>query len=249
MSMNPSSPRPQRPGAQPPPRPAPHPAPAPKANPNPAPPAPGPRASASDDAGFEATTYWVQVRLADSLPEGGVDAWRAEIEEAAARENLEELETRRRLARRIEQELNAGHGQCWFNQPGLSAAAAECLRATHGARYQLRAWVIMPNRVLAVVTAAPGADVMALVRQWKMAISREAGQRLDVDPRTFWDRGAFVKPCRDETDAQYRIRDVEFLPVNAGLCRRPRDWQWSSAAGPGGPAPDRPSTGRRPANG
>ncbi|KAB2674494.1 MAG: hypothetical protein DVB31_02095 [Verrucomicrobia bacterium] len=184
-------------------------------------------------------TFSLQIRLADSLPPGGIDSWRAEIEEAAARENLEEIEVRRRLARRIQDELNAGHGSCWLRQPEIAGMVAECIRASHGHHHQVRAWVVVPNRVHAVVTLATGADIMALVRQWKATTAREAGQRLDVDPREFWDRGAFVRPCRDETDAQYRIRDVEFLPVNAGLCQRPCDWEWSSAHRP--PGPPRPA--------
>jgi REP element-mobilizing transposase RayT len=227
--MNPTNPRPPRPA---PPQPVPTPNrprdPAPPPTPQSAPPEPG-----------EATpiTYSIQMRLADSLPEGGIDAWRAEIEEVAARENLEEIEVRRRLARRIEHELNEGHGSCWLGQPEIAGLVAECLKASHGKRQQLRAWVVLANRIQAVVTLAPGADVMALVRQWKASTSRDAAQRLDVDPRMFWERGAFVRPCRDETDAGYRIRDVEFLPVNAGLCKRPRDWQWSSAYGSPAPGP------------
>jgi REP element-mobilizing transposase RayT len=206
---------------------------------------PEPSRDLPDDNGSGPMTFSVQIRLADALPPGGIDAWRAEIEDVAARENLEEIEIRRRLARRIEHELNAGHGACWMRRPEIAGMVAECIKASHGRRHRVRAWVVVPNRVHAVVTLDTGADIMAVVRQWKSATARNAAEKLDVDPTGFWDRGAFVRPCRDETDALYRIRDVEFLPVNAGLCQRPRDWQWSSAhlvpgpqrqPGPGSPA-------------
>ena len=234
-----------------PPQPSSRPSPTPTPPPRPA--APEPQADPQGEADPGPITFGIQIRLADALPEGGIEAWRAEIEDAVARENLEEVEVRRRLARRIEQELNAGHGACWLRQPEIADAVAECIRASHGRRYQVRAWAVVPNRVQAVVTVLQGVDVMALVRQWKATTSRDAAQRLDVDPREFWDRGAFVRPCRDETDVQYRIRDVEFLPVNSGLCQRPRDWRWSSAhlipgATPNGGATGNPGPppGRRP---
>jgi putative DNA methylase len=229
--MNPTNQRPPRPVA-PPPVPTPN-------RPRDPVPAPAPQPTPSEPGEGAPITFSIQIRLADSLPEGGIDAWRAEIEDVAARENLEEIEVRRRLARRIDHELNEGHGSCWLRQPEIAGLVADCIKASHGRRHQLRAWVILPSRVQAVVTVAAGADVMALVRQWEAATSRDAAQRLDIDPRTFWDRGAFVKPCRDETDAGYRIRDVEFRPVNAGLCQRPREWQWSSAYGTPAPGPRR----------
>ncbi len=198
---------------------------------------PDPEVAAPDPAAE--MTFFVQLRLADALPPGGVEEWRAEIEADQGTDGPDEAEVRRQLARRIEQELNAGRGACWLRQPEIAGMVADCLKAFDGQRYQLRAWAIVPNRLHAVVTVPSGVDIMPLVRQWRNFTSREAAQKLGINPDEFWDRLAFARPCRDAKDLMYRIRAAEFLPVNAGLCVRPREWRWSSAyqaSTPGNPA-------------
>jgi putative transposase len=199
-------------------------------------PAPDPAVESPEEVPYDAT-YFVQLRLADALPEGAIDAWRAELEAAAGQDGLDQTEARRQLARRIDKELNAGHGACWLQDPALAELVIQCLKSQDGRRYQLRAWSVVPNRFQVIVSIPQGVEILPIARQWRTFTAREAAHRLNLDPESFWERGVYTRPCRDATDVQYRIRSVEFLPVNCGLCRRPRDWRWGSAFQAAGPHP------------
>lgn len=83
----------------------------------------------------------ITYRLADSLPSGALDQIGDELSSIPIQ--LQQVEKRRR----IQQWLDAGQGCCLLRQ----AAAAECVVKTWqrfaGERYNLIAWVVMPNHV------------------------------------------------------------------------------------------------------
>lgn len=175
------------------------------------------------------STYWAVFRLTDALPAELGARLRAEEEEANRTEGGDEAALRRRIAQRIEAELNAGHGDCWLRDEQVARLVQSALQAGHGRRYTLRAWSVLPNHLHVIFTAADGVDPGAVVREWRSYTTSQVNLALDRGAVELWERVPYLRALEDEAEVMRRIRNVEFRAVNAGLCRRPRDWKWSSA--------------------
>ena len=169
----------------------------------------------------------ITYRLADSLPQGLL---------ADMREELKHLpETRREVERRkrIERWLDAGTGCCALGHPEVARYVQDSLMHFHGERYRLHAWCVMPNHVHVLIE--PLMNLGMIVQGWKSHTARWVLRRkkelaLEIPGsgqlwmREFWDR--FIR------DAGHYERVVEYIhqnPVQAGLCRAPEAWPWSSA--------------------
>lgn len=154
---------------------------------------------------------------------------RSEEEEINRIDGGDEAALRRRIAQRIEAELNAGHGDCWLRDEQVARLVQSALQAGHGRRYTLRAWSVLPNHLQVIFTTAEGVDAGAVVREWRSYTTSQVNLALDRGAVELWERVPYLRALEDEAEVMRRIRNVEFRAVNAGLCRRPRDWKWSSA--------------------
>ena len=89
----------------------------------------------------------VTFRLADSLPKAILDRWENELATMPeARASLERRE-------RIEHYLDSGAGQCWLARPAIAETVENALLFFEGQRYELEAWVVMPNDEMNPVAA------------------------------------------------------------------------------------------------
>lgn len=174
-------------------------------------------------------TYFALFRLADAVPpERGV-AIRAEAEAANQTEGGDETTLKRRIAQALEAELDAFHGDCWLRDEQVAQLVQAALQAGHGRRYLLRAWAILPNHMCIVFTVSEGVDAAAVVREWRAYTTSQVNLALDRGAVELWERSPYLRALQDETEVMRRIKNVEWRPVNAHLCRRPRDWKWGSA--------------------
>ena len=157
----------------------------------------------------------VTFRLRDALPRGVAAARAGEGDEA--------------YRRRIEAALDGGAGACLLRRPELAAIVAAALRHGDGARYDLQAFVVMPNHVHVLLTQRPGARLAEIVQGWKgwsaKAINRERGTAGSV-----WQRDYFDRFMRDDRHAAATLAYIENNPVVAGLVAAARDWPFSSAS-------------------
>jgi REP element-mobilizing transposase RayT len=162
-------------------------------------------------------TQFVTFRLHDGLPAARRFEWEA----------LLRIEDNRQRRIRLEEFLDRGHGQCWLRQPKIATLAEGALQHFDGERYQLLAWVIMPNHVhvLVQVCQTPLAKVM---QSWKRFIAREANKLLQREG-IFWEREYWDTYMRDEAQVIKARRYTEQNPVKAGLVTDAKAWQWSSA--------------------
>ena len=117
-------------------------------------------------------TYFVTFRLADSVPQEVLQQWKREHEEWRQQHTgvLSAEETRQYHARfidRFHQWLDAGHGDCWLRQPQLSGIVETALQHFAGLRYQLGAYVVMPNHVHVLVTPLGEHDLSDILHSWK----------------------------------------------------------------------------------
>lgn len=192
------------------------------------------------------STYWSILRLADALTQDLIDQIRSEVGTAPSDQVVDDSDRRRNMARRIEAELFAGHGNCWLGDEEIARMVQAAIQVDHGRRYTLRAWSILPNHMQVVFAVAPGVDPSAVIRDWKTFTERQANLATGRGDSPFWERSSYIRPCMDDADAIRRIKGVEFRPVNAQLCRRPSDWPWSSAAKSVGSGSENSQTANRP---
>jgi REP element-mobilizing transposase RayT len=187
----------------------------------------------------ESAVYFVTFRLADSLPAHEVSRLKRErqriLEQArAAKRPLTWHEEQQLLAwycDKVEALLDAGHGACWLSKPEIASLVAGALKHFHGQRYELRAWVVMPNHVHVVVWPMPGHTLSDILHSWKSFTSSQANKLLHRTGDNFWQAESFDHWIRDDEERARLVTYVENNPVKSGFCRRPEDWEWSSARG------------------
>jgi REP element-mobilizing transposase RayT len=172
------------------------------------------------DGGEMAQT--VTFRLFDSLPQPLLAQWREEL--ALWPEREAEVENRKR----IEAYLDRGLGSAWMNDPRIAAKVEEALLFFDGDRYRLRAWVVMPNHVHALVAPTAGWELGQILHSWKSFTSNECNNLLGRREQ-FWQKETFDRFVRNEKHYYNAVAYIENNPVKAGLCLRPEAWKWSSA--------------------
>ncbi len=164
---------------------------------------------------------FVTWRLVDALPAAVVEKWRAEAVEwermnpqpwsdQQKREYAELTDDRR------ERWLDAGHGECWLKSPEIGGIVAEALRHFDGDRYDLHAFVVMPNHVHVVFTLGDEVDLSATMQGWKSFTAKAIGRALGREG-TIWQREYFDRIVRNERHAWRVCEYVRKNAVSAGL--------------------------------
>jgi CheY-like chemotaxis protein len=185
----------------------------------------------------EGAVYFVTFRLADSLPATEVVQLKHEREAILAhalahKRPLTWHEEQQLLAwysEKVERLLDAGHGACWLRRPDVADLVAGAVKFFAGQRYDLRAWVVMPNHVHAVVWPRPGHTLGRILHSWKSYTANEANRPLARPGQPFWQKESYDDWTREDAERARLVAYVEDNPVKAGLCARPEDWRWSSA--------------------
>jgi REP element-mobilizing transposase RayT len=86
----------------------------------------------------------------------------------------------------------------------------------------------MPNHVHVLIETREGYPLGAVAHSWKSFTAKEANAILGR-AGNFWMPDYFDRFIRDERHYWATVAYIENNPVVAGLCRRPRDWRFSSA--------------------
>jgi REP element-mobilizing transposase RayT len=185
----------------------------------------------------EGGAYFVTFRLAGTLPGDVLLQFKQErtnlIQQAeAARHPLtwhEQEELFRWYAERVDTYLDAGNGDSFLRRPEIAELVSNALRFFAETRYDLLAWVVMPNHVHVVVHPLNGWSLSQVLKSWKGYTAREANRLLDRTGQTFWQVESYDHLIRDDEDRHRCCQYTSMNPVNARLCAAPEDWPWSSA--------------------
>ncbi len=174
-------------------------------------------------------TYFVTFRLAGALPRHVAEhlmAERQDLErrltgEGGALPRSQRAHVSAVIARRMEEQLDAGEGDCFLARPEIADVVANALAHFDGDRYLLTCWCIMPNHVHVVVQPLAGQSLARVVHSWK-SFTANAANRLLRRTGEFWQREYYDHLVRDERDFVRIIRYVLGNPAKAGL----HDWRW-----------------------
>jgi REP element-mobilizing transposase RayT len=185
----------------------------------------------------EGGTYFVTFRQAGTLPRDVLLAFKAERESAlhhalAAKRPLtwhEQEELFRWYSDRVDRYLDCGHSACHLRRPACAEVVVGALKFFDGQRYQLQAWVIMPNHVHVVVWPAPPHTLSEILHGWKSFTAHEINKLLTEKAVPFWQSESYDHLIRDDDDLHRCSNYVWMNPVNAGLCAEAHLWPWSSA--------------------
>ncbi|CAN5830956.1 transposase [soil metagenome] len=118
----------------------------------------------------------VTFRLADSLPQLLLHPWRIARDgfyEAHPKpwDAATEARFHRQFSTKLEDYLDAGHGCCALRDPRMAKIMSNRLHHFDGQRYQLWAYVIMPNHVHVLFMLKDVESLPAAVQGWKSVSS------------------------------------------------------------------------------
>jgi REP element-mobilizing transposase RayT len=139
-----------------------------------------------------------------------------------------ELKTDSQRRARIEAYLNAGYGACYLRDPRVGEIVENALLHFEGRRYQLFAWVVMPNHVHVMIQVQEGFPLRGIVQSWK-SFTAKAANRILHRSGNFWFADYFDRFIRDADHFAHAIAYIHDNPVKAGLVAHPADWTFTSA--------------------
>jgi REP element-mobilizing transposase RayT len=112
--------------------------------------------------------------------------------------------------------LDAGMGACHLRRPDVRAEVELCLLHFDGKRYDVDAFVLMPNHVQAVIKPAAGYDLSMLLQGIK-GVSANRCNRLLRDKSAFWMDESYDHIIRDAEELAAFRNYIAGNPAKAGL--------------------------------
>jgi len=162
------------------------------------------------------------IHLADSIPKKVIQHWKQELK------SLEYEQERILLQRRIEKYLDHGYGEALLKDTRVATMVQNALLKSDGTRYNLFAWVVMPNHVHALMTRFEKYELRDIFHSLKSYTAHEANKMLHRSGQ-FWIEDYFDRYMRNQEHFCRTVQYIENNPVKAGLCKTPGDWPFSSA--------------------
>jgi REP element-mobilizing transposase RayT len=159
---------------------------------------------------------FVTFRLHDSMPQHVAARWRDEARDDVA------------FRKRAEEFLDSGYGACWLGRTDVAQVVDDTFRFYDKKKYDLHAWVVMPNHAHILFTIYEGVHLPDILRSMK-SYSASAANKLLGRRGRFWQHASFDRYIRNMRHYQSVVRYIEENPVEAGLCSKAEDWAFSSA--------------------
>jgi len=114
-------------------------------------------------------------------------------------------------------------GSCVLGRSDCARMVQDALLHFEGTRYYLVAWCIMPNHVHAIVAPLGGFTLSAILHSWKSFTANRINDLLKREG-ALWERESFDHAIRSFEDLERFKQYLEYNPVTAGLCARPKEW-------------------------
>jgi putative transposase len=173
---------------------------------------------------------FVTFRLANSLPVTRRGEWEhllaIQKRSDAPRSGARSIASREQRTK-LEDYLDRGHGECLLRDPQISTLMENTLRFHHGKRFELLAWIVMPNHVHVLIKTGR-TPLSKIIQNWK-SVAAIAANKLVERTGDFWQLDYWDTYMRDAEQTRKAVRYIENNPVKAKLCRTPEEWPFSSA--------------------
>ena len=165
----------------------------------------------------EGATYFLTYRLADALPREALSRLTAlkRDRKPETEEDWEQLS--KEVAKEEEHWLDQGSGECLLRNPEISAVVEEKFRSFDGTRYQLGAFVVMPNHVHVLVRPFPGHPLDRITKAWKGVSARAINSMVSRKAQTLWQDESYDAIVRDEEHLFRIVRYIGNNPAKAKL--------------------------------
>jgi putative transposase len=170
-------------------------------------------------------TYFVTFRLNDSLPQIKLDElanlrseWERRHPPPWTKATLEELD--RQIVERVERWLDQGMGSCVLKNQYCAATLRDAMLHFDGTRYELGAFVVMPNHGHALVRPlmCERYPLETIVGSWKQFSSKQInehkGRKGDL-----WQEETYDRIVRNEEHLYRCLQYIGRNPERAGLAR------------------------------
>jgi len=166
-------------------------------------------------------TYFVTFRLADALPPERVKALSDEREQwlrthKEPYSSKERREYYRLFSERVQEWLDAGAGECLLRDESVARIVAGALRHFDGQRYDLLAWVVMPNHVHVLVTPRSGFHLPDILHSWKSFTAHEIDKALGRSGQV-WQHESYDHIVRSPEALSRIARYIAENPAKAGI--------------------------------
>lgn len=182
----------------------------------------------------EGKTIFITWRLYNSLPAALLKKMRTATNDGAtqpAATSPEEFPGNKFL--QFDSSLDAPKsGPAWLLDPEFAGYAEyPIIRGAELGRYELHAYVIMPNHVHVLLDPhLPLAKISGVI---KGVAARDINNaRLDRSGKPLWQDESFDHWIRNSAEFERIPHYIECNPVRARLVAQPEDWKWSSAGNP-----------------
>jgi len=165
----------------------------------------------------QGATYFVTFRLADSLPKVKLDElvllrreWESQNPPPWDREALEALA--RHQAERIEAWLDLGMGCCVLKEPTYSSLLRTSMHHFDGERYELDAFVILPNHAHAILRPLTCAEhpPESILGAWKQFSAKRINALRGIKGE-LWQDESYDRIVRDE---EHLYRCLQYIAAN-----------------------------------
>jgi putative transposase len=165
--------------------------------------------------------YFITFRLGDSLPQTLLKQWRDELETWMSDHPKpwtagEEAEYEESFTERRQRWLDAGYGECQLRRPDIRELVHRSLMKFDQVRYDLDAFVIMPNHVHLLLQLRPGFDLSKELKGLKGGSARACNLALGLRG-SFWMDESYDRVVRDVEELNAFRRYISGNPGKAHL--------------------------------
>jgi REP element-mobilizing transposase RayT len=166
-------------------------------------------------------TQSITIRLADSLPKHVLESLVEDMKSVKF-----DVDTEKR--RRLESLLDSGYGSGILGEAQCAKIVQGALLFLNQRRFDLRAWVVMPNHWHFLARFHPNQTLEKGLHSLKSYTANEL-KKLHPEMGSIWQEGYFDRYIRSEEHYWNAVNYICRNPVVAGLCAEPSDFRWSSA--------------------
>ena len=175
----------------------------------------------------DGATYFVTMRLADSVPESVLADWNRErtswlSAHGATPETLHCLDPEERanyhqiFSAKLHDYIDRGYGECHLNKPKCQQIVAGALHGLDGERYALGDFVIMPNHVHLLMRPLAEFTLRSICYGLKRFTARECNRALGQAGH-FWQTESYDRIIRDQEELSAFRRYIHANPEKAKL--------------------------------